>query len=409
MRQIFLDYQSSTPVLPEVFEAMRPYFTGEFGNPSSLHQHGLRARDALQHAREQTAALVNAASADEIIFTSGGTEAVNLAIKGAALAYRREGNHLILSSIEHPAVANSVEFLEREGFTATRVTVDAAGRIAPAAVKAALTDKTTLVCVHLANHDLGTIQSIREISAVCAEAGARLFVDAVAAASWIPIDVQALGVDLLALSPHRFFGPKGVGILYQRARTRMTSQIHGGMQEAGRRAGTENVPAIVGAGVAAEIAAREGPRRTAHVARLQRQLWDALRVTIPHLKLNGPDLGPERLPTNLNVSVGFVEGEGLMLILDTQGIAITSGTSCVGKALKISPVLAAIGLPPSLALGNVILSLGQDNTEDEIAWAAATFAKAVKKLRGMSPAWDEFQRGEIQPQPGDEMSRRKRS
>lgn len=398
MRQIYFDHQSSTPVLPEVFEAMRPFFTEAFGNPSSLHQEGLRARDAVAQAREQCANFLNSASPEEIIFTSCGTEAVNLAMKGAALAGRRSGRHIVLSSIEHPAVANSVEFLEQDGFTATRVKVDAEGRIDPAAVKAAINDATSLVCVHLANHDIGTIQPIREISDVCGESGARLFVDAVPAAGWLPIDVRALGADLLALSPHRFYGPKGVGILYRNSRARLTSQIHGGPQEHSHRAGTENVPSIVGAGVAAQIAALEMPQRIAHTTKLQRRLWDALRAEVPFIKLNGPPPGPGRISTNLNLSVQFIEGEGLMLILDTQGIAIASGTSCVGKSLKISPVLAAIGVEPSLAQGTVILSPGTNNTTKETDQVVAALAKAVKKLRGMSPMWDEFQRNGIRPE-----------
>jgi cysteine desulfurase len=393
MRHVFLDHQSSTPVLPEVFDVMKPYFIETFGNPSSLHQHGLRTRDALAKARLQIAALINAESPDDIIFTSGGTEAVNLALKGTAYANQRRGNHIVLSEIEHPAVINSLEFLEKQGFTATRVKVDREGLVNPEDVRAALTDKTVLICVHFANHDIGVIEPIREIGRIAGESGIPFFVDGVASAGWLPIDVQALGIDLLSLSPHRFYGPKGVGALYRNRKARLTSLIHGGNQESGRRAGTENVPAIVGAGLAAEIALRELPQRRAHTENLQKRLWEKLQAKVPYLTLNGPELGPKRISTNLNLSAEFIEGEGLMLSLDVQGIAVASGTSCASKSLRVSPVLAAIGLDHALARGSVIVTLGKDNTEEEMDAVAETFAAIVAKLRAMSPAWDEFKRG----------------
>jgi cysteine desulfurase len=393
VRHIDLDHQSTTPVLPEVVAAMLPFFAEASGNPSSFHQRGLRVRDALANARSQAASLINAASPEDIIFTSGGTEAANLAVKGVAYASQRRGNHLVLSAVEHPAVDQSVEFLEKHGFTATRVKVDAEGLIDPADVRAAITDKTILVCAHLANHDVGAIQPVREIGQIAAEKGIPFFVDAVAGAGWLPIDVQALGASLLSFTAHRFYGPKGAGVLCRNKQARLVSIQHGGAQEGGRRAGTENVPAIVGAGVAAEIAARELPRRISHTAKLQQRLWSGLRERITHLKLNGPPPGARRISTQLNVSAEFVEGEGWMLLADVNGIAVASGTSCVSKALKISPVLAAIGLDPALAQGSILLSLGQDNTEDEMDFVIETFAKIVDKLRGMSPLWDEFQRG----------------
>lgn len=395
VRQVYLDHQSATPVAPEVLAAMQPFFAETFGNPSSLHGHGLRVRDAMARARTQIAPLINAGSPDDLIFTSGGTEAANLAVKGIAYANQRRGNHIVLSAVEHPAVDNSVEFLEKHGFTATRVKVDAEGVIDPADVRAAITDKTILICAHHANHDVGSIQPVRELGQIAAEKGIPLFVDAVASAGWLPIDVQALGIHLLSLTAHRFYGPKGVGVLYRHRQARLVGIQQGGMQEGGRRAGTENVPAIVGAGVAAEVALRELPRRIGHTARLQRRLWEGLQQRIDYLRLNGPEPGSRRLGTNLNVSAEFVEGEGWMLLADVNGIAVASGTSCVSKALKISPVLAAMGLDPALAQGSILLSLGQDNTEDEMDYVIETFAKIVDKLRGMSPTWDEFQRGTI--------------
>lgn len=395
MKHVFLDHQSATPLLPEVFEEMKPYFTEAFGNPSSLHQHGLRVREALKTARSRVAALINAESEEEIFFTSDGTESANLAIKGVAYANERRGKHLVISSIEHPSIVNSVEFLEKQGWTCTRVPVDPVGRIKPEDVAAALTDKTVLVAIHHVNHDIGTIEPIREIGKIVNERGIAFYVDCESSAGWLPIDVQAMGANLVSFSPHRFYGPKGVGILYRNRKARLVSIIHGGVQEGGRRAGTENVPAIVGGGLAAEIALRELPARAAHVAKLQARLWKGLHERIPYIKLNGPEPGPDRIGTNLNLSTEFIEGEGQLLSLDVAGIAVASGSSCVSKSLKISHVLAAIGLDHALAQGNIIMTLGKDNTEEEMDFVVAAFEKIVQKLRGMSPMWEEFERGEI--------------
>ena len=395
MPSVYLDHQAATPLLPEAFEAMRPYFTEHFGNASSLHSHGLRARDALAKAREQMAAFIGAESPEDILFTSDGTESANLAIKGAAYANQKRGNHIVLSAIEHPAVLRSVEFLETQGFTSTQVKVDANGLVNPAAVREAMTDQTILVAVHHVNHDIGTIEPVREIGGIAAERGIAFYVDAEASAGWLPVNVRELGATLLSFSPHRFYGPQGVGVLYRSRRARLTSILHGGAQEGGRRAGVENIPAIVGAGVAAEIAARDLPKRTAHVTRLQRKLWEGLQAKIPHLKLNGPPLGPQRISTNLNLSAEFVEGEGLLLMLDARGIAVASGMSCVSKSLKMSHVLSAMGLDQGLGQAAILLTLGQDNTDADINYVVETLPSVVSKLRGMSPLWDEFQRGTV--------------
>lgn len=371
---------------------MRPYFTEAFGNPSSLHEHGLRVRDALATAHDQVAALIGADPTDDLIFTSGGTEAANLAVKGVAYASQRRGNHLVVSAIEHPAVLNSVEFLESQGFTCTRVGVDARGRVDPAAVRAALTDKTILIGVHHVNHDIGTIEPIAEIGQLAAERGLPLFVDATASAGWLPIDVKRMGATLLSLSPHRFYGPKGVGVLYRHRQTRLTSVLHGGAQQGGRRAGTENVPGIIGAGVAAELATRELAERQTHTAALQARLWDGLRARVPRLRLNGPELGPERTPTLLNFCTEFVEGEGLQLMLDVQGIAVASGPTCASPSSKVSRVLAAIGLDEGLARSSLVMSLGRENTAEDIDHVLEVFPKVAAKLREMSPQWDDFQR-----------------
>ncbi|HUD82817.1 MAG TPA: cysteine desulfurase family protein [Candidatus Saccharimonadales bacterium] len=391
MRHVYLDHQSATPVLAEVLDAMKPFFTEAFGNPSSLHQYGLRARDAMADARAQIGRLINAESPEDIIFTSDGTESANLAIKGTAWANRRKGNHIVLSKIEHPSALNSVAFLEKHGFTSTRVEVDAQGRIDPAKVRAAITDKTILIAIHHVNHDIGTVEPIREIAAAAHDAAIPLYVDADASAGWLPIDLRALGADLLSFSPHRFYGPKGVGILYRQRRARLEGILHGGDQEGGRRAGIENVAGIVGAGVAAEIAQREMARRAAHCARLQKRLWDGLRSGVPRIKLNGPEPGPGRSPLNLNISVEGTEGEGQLLLCDTRGIAVASGTGCLSKSLKASHVLEAIGLDSALAGAAVIFSLGKDNSDEDIDYVLETFPKIIAKLRAMSPSWEENQ------------------
>jgi cysteine desulfurase len=394
-RSVYLDHQTTTPVLEEALQAMLPYFREAYGSPSSLHRYGLQVREGLKEAREKIAAMINAESEEDLIFTSGGTESANLAIKGFADANHRKGNHLVISAIEHPSVMNSVEYLTKHGFEVTAVPVDDIGRINPEDIRNAITAKTILVAVHLVNHDIGTIQPVKEIGRITAEKGVALYVDATAAAGWLPIDVLDLGAQLLTFSPHRFYGPKGVGVLYRNRRARVTSHIHGGVQEGGRRAGTENVPAIIGAGVAAEVAVRDMAENIAHVAMLQQRLYDGLWKKIPYIKLNGPKPGPLRICNQLNLSTEFIEGEGQLLLLDYQGIAVASGSSCVSKSLKVSHVLSAIKLDHALAQGNIIMSLGKDNTVDDVDYVLETFPKIVDKLRNMSPMWKEFEEGVI--------------
>jgi cysteine desulfurase len=394
-RSVYLDHQTTTPLLEEALQAMLPYFREAYGSPSSLHRYGLQVREGLKEAKEQLARMINAESWEDLIITSGGTESSNLAIKGFADANHRKGNHIVVSAIEHPSVMNSVEYLTKHGFEVTQVPVDAVGRINPEDVRAALTDKTVLVAVHLVNHDIGTIQPVKEIAKITAEKGIALYADALAAAGWMPIDVQDLGVQLLSFSPHRFYGPKGIGVLYRNRKARVTSHIHGGVQEGGRRAGTENVPAIIGAGVAAEYAVKEMPQRVEHVAMLQKRLYDGMWQHIAYIKLNGPPPGPLRICNTLNLSTEFIEGEGQLLLLDYQGIAVASGSSCVSKSLKVSHVLSAIKLDHALAQGNIIMSLGKDNTIEDVDYVLETFPKIVDKLRNMSPMWKEFEEGVI--------------
>jgi cysteine desulfurase len=384
MPQVYLDHQSATPVLPEVLEAMRPWFTDFFGNPSSLHRHGLLARDAIAKAREQIAAFINAESPEEIIFTSDGTESANLAVKGTAAARQRDGNHIIITATEHPSIIASVENLQAGGITSSRVPVDTTGIVDPEEIIAATTGNTILIAVHHANHEIGAIQPLAQIGQIARQRAITFFVDAEASAGWLPIDVRAWGAGLVSFSPHRFYGPKGVGILYKNCRTRLSPILHGGDQENGLRPGVENVPAIVGAGLAAEIAAREMERRHAHCSKLQSRLWDALRAKIPDLKLNGPAPGSMRHPANLNISAKDTEGEAQLLLCDMRGIAVASGSSCVTRSKKISHVLAAIGLDPALARANIIMSLGQATTEEDIDYVIQTYPEIISKLRSLS-------------------------
>lgn len=383
--KVYLDNLSSTPLLPEVLEAMLPWFRENCGNASALHQEGIKAKQALTKAREQIASFINAPSPDDIIFTGCGTEANNLAIKGVADAYLSKGNHIIISNAEHPSVENSVAFLEKHGWVVTRVPVDKFGFIVPETIRTAITEKTTLIATHYANHDIGTIQNIEQIGQIAKERLIPFFVDANFSAGWLPIDVQKMNASLLSLSPHRFYGPKGVGILYKTRKTRMTSLLHGGMQENNHRSGTENIPAIVGGGLAAEIAKNQVANRAQYTRSLQKKLWEELKKHIPDIYLNGPEPGETRHPSNLNISTKYIEGESQLLLLNAMGIFVASGSSCVSKNLKVSRTLTAIGLDITLAQGNLILSLGKDNTEAEIDYVIENFAKIVQRLREMSP------------------------
>ena len=381
MPKIYLDYQSATPLRPEVGEAMRPFCEERFGNPASLHLYGLQARDALKNAREQIARFINAPSPDEIVFTSDGTEAMNLAVKGVAWGNRRRGNHIVSSAIEHPGISRSLEFLESQGFECTRVPVDHRGKISPAHIRAAITDQTILVATHLANHDLGTIQPVAQASEVTREAGVTFYVDAESAAGWKAIDLHTLGADLLSFSPHRFYGPKGVGVLWRSGRVALQPLIHGGEQEGGLRAGVENIAAIVGAGKAAELVNVD----ESAIGERQRELWSLVAQQIPQAYLNGPepDAGQSRMVNTLNISFPGTEGEGVALAADMRGLVIASGPACRGKALRTSPTLKALGLDDELARANVLLSLGTQTTSQEISAAAQLLAQVVERIRSL--------------------------
>lgn len=379
-RRVYLDHLSGGPLASEVRAAMRPWLEEIHGNASSLHWHGLKAREALDSAAAQCAAMIGA-PADDLVFTSSGTEANNLAVKGVAEAQRDRGSHLILSNIEHPSIDQSVAWLEQQGFTATRVPVDGEGRLTAAAVAESVTDQTILIATHHANHDLGTVQDLPALGAVAAERGIPLLIDATASGGWVPIDVEAHPISLLTLAPHRFGGPQGVGVLYRNPCVPLSPQLHGGGQQGGWRAGTENLAAIVGAGAAATLPVIE-------VGPLQEQLHAGLQERIEKISLNGPTPGVERLPTQLNYSMAGLEGEGLALALDMQGVAIASGAACVTQNLAIPPALAAIGLDVAQAKGNVLLSLGRDISTADIDHVLEIIPKQVDKLRALSPTWD---------------------
>jgi cysteine desulfurase len=380
-RITYLDHLSTTPVDPRVAKEMQPYFTKIFGNTASPHRFGLEVRDAMSRAREQCALLINAKSPDEIIFTSGGTESNNLAIKGAAFANRKFGNHLIYCETDHPSVLESIRFLEKNGFTATKVSVDSQGFVNPEEIRKTITDQTILVSVHLVNQDIGTIQPIKEISKITMKEGVPLFCDGTASVGLMSVDVQELGVDMLSFSPHRFYGPKGVGVLYRNRKARIEPMIHGGVQESGKRAGVENIPGIVGAGFTAELALEELPSRTSHLEKLQKLLLKELQTKISALTLNGPSVGPRRAPYHLSLAFPSVEGESLTILLDHHGFCVASGASCVSKALKTSHVLKAIGLSHEQALSTILVTLGKDNTLQEMRSFAAVLTKLLPKLR----------------------------
>ena len=383
---IYLDHLTTTPPLPEVVDAMQPWLHAQFGAPAALHQLGLEARDAIDESRTHLAKLVNAAEPEEILFTSSGTEAINHAVKGAALANRRFGSHILTTGIEHPATLGSIAWLESQGFRSTQVGVDGQGHVDPGALAQAMTDETILVCLHHANPDLGTIQPVAEIAELTSERGIPLFVDATASGGWLPIDVQQLGADLLALAPHRFYGPKGAGVLYKNRRTRVENLIHGGMQENEFRAGTENVAAIVGAGVAAEDAEAALGQAAAHATGLQMRLLEGIHAAVEGVHLNGPKPGDGRLPHQLSLSTSGVEGEGQALMLDLWGVVIAAGAACTTRSMRLPPALRAIGRDADLARGTTLWSIGRDTTEEEIDQAVEAFAAVTAKLRAMSPA-----------------------
>jgi len=382
MARIYLDYAATTPTHPEVVKAMLPYFTEVFGNPSSIYAYGQQAKGAMEEARAKVAELIGARD-EEIVFTSGGTESDNFAIKGVAYANRDKGNHIITTAIEHHAVLETCHFLETQGFKVTYLPVDEYGMVDLDELRKALTKQTILISVMHANNEIGTIEPIAEIGRIAKEAGVYFHTDAVQTVGHIPINVDELGVDLLSLSAHKLYGPKGVGALYIRKGTKLVSFMHGGEQERGRRASTQNVPGIVGLGKAAEIAQQEMAEEAERLTRLRDKLINGILAQIEHSRLNGHPT--RRLPNNVNVSISFAEGESMCLNLDLEGICCSTGSACTSSVTEPSHVLLALGLPPLEAHSSLRFSLGKWTTEEEIDRVLEVLPRVVSKLRAMSP------------------------
>ena len=380
---IYLDHAATTPLDPRVVEAMLPYLSQHFGNPSSIYSLGRAARGALDRSREEVAAALGARPS-EIVFTSGGTESDNTAIQGVAMARRDEGNHIITAATEHHAVLHTCEWLERLGCETTVLPVDSFGRVDPAEVERAIRPTTILISLMYANNEIGAIHPLDEISRVARARGVTFHTDAVQAGGALPIDVEALGVDLLSLSAHKFYGPKGVGVLYARRGTAWLPRQPGGGQERGRRSGTENTAVIVGLATALRLAVEELESNAAHCARLRDRLRDGLMAAIPDVTLNGDPA--RRLPNNLNLSFRGVEGESLLLNLDMHGIAASSGSACTAGSLDPSHVLSAIGLPRELAQGSLRLTVGRGTTEAQVERVLAVLPGIVSKLRDLATA-----------------------
>jgi len=382
---IYLDNASGTRLLDEVFEEMRPFFTGEYGNPSSIHTAGATAKAAVEQARERVASLVGSKS-EELYFMSCGTEANNTAVIGAARASAKKGRHIVVSSIEHASVANAARALEKDGWDVTVIPADSNGFVDPGDVTRAVRDDTTLVSVIHASNEIGTVEPLKDIATAAREKGVPFHTDAIQTAGVKPVDVDDLGVDMLTLSASSFYGPKGAAALYVRKGVRFHPILHGGVQERGRRPGTENVPAIVGFGKAAEIARRDMDARNARIIPLRNRLMSGLESAIPKLTVNGDRIS--RLPGNLHVSIEAIEGESMVYSLAKKGIMAASGSSCADKTLKSSPVLAAIGVDPALANASLLFTLGIDTTADDIDVVLDVMPPIVERLRAMSPLWE---------------------
>ncbi len=384
MKKIYLDNAATTPTDARVLEAMLPFFLQMYGNPSSLHTFGQEAKHAIEEARYAVAQFIGAKQ-EEIVFTSGGTESNNSVIKGVCYARRDKGNHIITSKIEHHAVLEPCHFLEKQGFDVTYVPVDEFGLVDPADVKKAITEKTILISIMHANNEIGTIEPIAEIGKIAREKGIYCHTDAVQTLGHIPINVSELNVDLLSGSGHKLYGPKGVGILYLRKGVRMHPFMQGGDQEQSRRASTHNVPGIVGFGKAVELAKEEMAREIEQLTVLRDKLIKRILDKIEYARLNGHPA--ERLPNNVNVSISYVEGESMLLNLDMEGIACSTGSACTSSSLEPSHVLAAIGLSHELAHGSLRFSLGRLTSEEDVGYVLEFLPRIVRKLRAMSPLY----------------------
>ncbi len=391
---IYMDNHATTPVDPRVLETMIPYFTTKFGNAASRnHSFGWVAEEAVEYAREKIATLIGAKSEKEIVFTSGATEANNLALKGVAEFYGEKGNHIITTRTEHKAVLDTCKHLEKNGFEITYLDVDSEARVDPQAVANAITDKTILVSVMLANNEVGTVQPIGEIGKITRARGVLLHTDAVQGAGKVPFDVEAMNVDLASLTAHKMYGPKGVGALFVRRskpRVRISQQMDGGGHERGMRSGTLNTPAIAGFGKAAEILIQEGKAESEKILAMRERLRKKLYAELDELILNGSD-DPNRLPGNLNVSFAFVEGEAMMMAI--KDVAVSSGSACTSASLEPSYVLRAMGVNEELAHTSIRFGLGRFNTNEEVDYVADLVIRHVKRLRDMSPLYEMHKEG----------------
>lgn len=384
MKRVYMDNAATTALRRDVLDAMMPYLTDIYGNPSSLHYFGQEAHKAVENARHQVASALNAED-NEIVFTGCGTEADNMALKGIAEKYQSKGNHIITSSVEHHAILHTCEYLEKHGFEVTYLPVDEYGMVKAEQVRDAIRSDTILVSIMFANNEVGTIMPIKEIGAVCREKGVLFHTDAVQAVGHAAIDVKAMNIDLLSLSAHKLHGPKGVGALYIRKGIVIPSLLHGGAQERRRRAGTENVAGIVGLGKAIEIACSDIEGTAKRMCYLRDKLINGIEASIPEVKLNGHRT--ERLPGNVNFSIKYIEGESILLMLDINGIAASSGSACTSGSLDPSHVLLAMGMPHETAHGSLRLTLGDDTTEDDIDYVLEVLPEIVVKLRKMSPLY----------------------
>jgi cysteine desulfurase len=384
-RIIYLDHAATTYVKPEVFEAMKPYFCEHFGNASSIYSIGRHSKKAVEEAREKVAKAIGA-QAKEIYFTGSGSEADNWALKGVAAANKKKGNHIITSAIEHPAIMNSCKYLEGEGFEVTYLPVDSDGLVSLEDLKNAIKANTILISIMFANNEIGTIEPIQEIGAIARERGILFHTDAVQAVGNIPIDVDKMNIDLLSLAGHKFYGPKGVGALYIRKGVKMSSFMHGGQQERGKRASTENIPSIVGLGKAIEMATENLEEYNKKILSLREKTIEGLMAKVPYIRLNGHR--HNRLPGNVNISFQFIEGESLLLMLDMMGVCGSSGSACSSGSLDPSHVLMAIGLPHEIAHGSLRLSFGDENTDEDVDYILEEIPKIVNRLRDMSPLYE---------------------
>lgn len=397
-KNIYFDHQATTPVDERVFEAMKPYFTEKFGNPSShIHKQGVSANQALDMARSQVAELVNS-EPEEIIFTSGATESNNLAIRGFLKANPEKGKHLIISEIEHYSILNLAIKLKDEGYRITMLKVKNGGLVDPQDVAAAIEPDTALISINLANSEIGTIQPIAEIAKIAQEKSVFFHTDGAIAVGNIPVDVRQLGVDAMTISAHNYYGPKGVGALYLKAGTRLASLFEGGFQEMGYRSGTENLPGIVGMGKASELAKAEIPQRNQHLSKLGRKLWEGLAEKVEYLNFTGHS--EQRLPGHVSFWIKYIEGESLLLMLNIKGVMAASGSACSSNLrgedeedLAASHVLTAIGVPAEFCSGSLTLSLGKDNTGEEVDYLLEIIPEVVEKLLMMSPLYADKLRG----------------